>query len=350
MIYNSFFETISKKKYEINLIMVKKILVKKYISDKIMEKKEGEYFTKKDFNLIIKSDADVYYIDDDGKKKILLKFRKKIVPKKLSIDAFNAFNKASKKKHNNRGAAAGKLDFSKLPNYVGSLVDTNKGGFRTKFIGKFTKKKHKQLISNYSPSNIIGYYDKPDRNKKGKGIPCRKTVFTEKEIKKWKKGLPYIKYMDKCFKNLNPIEYTNQIKEAKKSKFHVKGTSFSTATINNNWQTALHKDDGDYKDGFGNLCVIERGNYEGGYTGFPQFKVAVDVRTGDYLSMDVHNWHCNTPLYGNNFDRLSIVAYLRSGMSECPKKIREFKIRQNRFGGKRKVKKKKTLKKNKSGN
>ena len=35
----------------------------------------------------------------------------------------------------------------------------------------------------------------------------------------------------------------------------------------------------------------------GGYTCFPQFGIGVDVRRGDFLAMDVHEWHMTTPIY-----------------------------------------------------
>ena len=40
-------------------------------------------------------------------------------------------------------------------------------------------------------------------------------------------------------------------------EFAIGNTAFSTVTINYSWRTALHKDAGDYMDGFGNLIVIE---------------------------------------------------------------------------------------------
>jgi hypothetical protein len=65
--------------------------------------------------------------------------------------------------------------------------------------------------------------------------------------------------------------------------------------------------------------VIQEGNYEGGFTGFPQYGVAVDVRTGDFLAMDVHEWHSNTKIIPGNKDysRLSLVCYLREKMHKC---------------------------------
>ena len=63
--------------------------------------------------------------------------------------------------------------------------------------------------------------------------------------------------------------------------------------------------------------MVEKGveKYEGGFTGFPQYGVAVDARHGDFVAMDVHQWHCNTSIVGNG--RLSVVCYLRSGMLKC---------------------------------
>ena len=84
---------------------------------------------------------------------------------------------------------------------------------------------------------------------------------------------------------------------------------------------ACHRDSNNLKDSFGNLVVIEKGNYEGGYTGFPSYQIAVDVRTGDFLAMDVFELHCNTPIILNTPDavRLSIVCYLRQGIYEKSK-------------------------------
>ena len=75
---------------------------------------------------------------------------------------------------------------------------------------------------------------------------------------------------------------------------------------------------GDLKEGFGNLVVLEEkeGQYEGGCTGFPQFKVGVDCRHGDFLAMDVHEWHGNLPIQLKTPDaiRLSVVCYLRTNI------------------------------------
>ena len=79
---------------------------------------------------------------------------------------------------------------------------------------------------------------------------------------------------------------------------------------------------------------VNPNDYDGCYTGFPQYGVAVNVTHGDFLGMNVHEWHCNTefkPLSdkikgkwnnrekANNwyFNRLSMVCYLREKMLRC---------------------------------
>ena len=80
----------------------------------------------------------------------------------------------------------------------------------------------------------------------------------------------------------------------------------------------------------------------------------MDVRTGDFLAMDVHEWHCNTEFkkktnkifkdgfkdidIKNNwhFNRLSMVMYLREKMIKCKNKS----LWKNKLGGGKKNKQK----------
>ena len=315
------------KKKKVNK-KVKEIIVEKIISDEKVAKLEGKYLSDNYFNTIIRNDTDIFYFKDN-KKILLAKFRKNVLPKKECRKVIENLKEAAKKEHDNRGAAAGRLDFNKLPDYI----DKNKVKKQSRYVirGYYSKKKGgyvEQIIGNKAKSNIIGYYDKPDRNL-GKGAPlCRLTSFNEKNLQKFNNVIPFIESVDNQFKKLVPIHYKKQHKRAHQTKFVIKNTAFSTLTINHNWRTALHKDTGDFKDGFGNLVVCEEGKYTGAYTGFPQFGIAFDVREGDFLAMDVHEWHCNTKIKGkkkknnggiieDDFSRLSLVCYLRDKMIRC---------------------------------
>ena len=331
---------------------VKVYNLKPHMSDMEISKLEGTYFNDNDMDLIIKEDADVYRYDHLGNKHLLLKIRKNVIPKDICKKTFDALIEEAKKPHTNRGAAAGLLTKRKLPKYVKELVV--KGKLRGKYIGH-NDRVRKDDISNISYSSIIGFYDQIDRNyyrrmtqKKNKEIinpmvPCRMTKFTKEQPEKWKATWDFFKTINNIFKSLVPDAYTKQIERASKTpEFQILDTAFSTATINYNWQTALHRDAGDFEEGFGNLVILEdprkeRMKWKGGYLCFPQYKVGIDVRNGDYLAMDVHQWHANTEIFPFRSSknkskkesqkekdklehaRLSIVSYLRKNMIKCEK-------------------------------
>ncbi len=320
--------------------------VKPQISDSEIAKLEGTYFSVDDYDIIIKGNADVYRLDDKGNRHLLLKIRKNVIPKKICQKTFMALEDEAKKPHTNRGAAAGLLTKRKLPPYVKEIFQ--KGRFRGKYYGHDNRLR-KDDISNLSRSSIIGYYDQMDRNyyrrssrKKDKRIltvPCRLTKFTKDQPEKWAMTFDFFKTINRQFKKLVPEGYIKQYERASMTpEYQILDTAFSTATINYNWQTALHRDVGDFEDGFGNLVILEdprhdRHTWEGGYLGFPQYKIAVDVRNGDFLAMDVHQWHSNTPIKMNNKNntnisklepaRLSVVSYLRKNMLKCSDEKRE---------------------------
>lgn len=299
---------------------VKEYIVRKIMSDEEIASRIADYFYDKDFKICLREDADVYHIDN-GEKKLLLRFRKKVLDENLCKIGIECLKKAAMKKHDNRGAAAGPLDPNKMPSYANDpSLWKNATKFRIlKYDSKETGNTVNNSLGNLTMSNIIGYFDKPDRNIKVNAPKCRTTAFTSQQVDKWKKVVPLIKNIDRQFKLLIPDRYKVQYKQAHQTPFVIKGTAFSTVTINYNWQTALHTDKGDLPAGFGNLVVLEEGEYTGGCTGFPQFGVCADVRHGDFLGMDVHEWHANTPLVGitDDFTRLSMVCYLREKMIRC---------------------------------
>ena len=303
---------------------VKKLIVKKIMTDKQMDDKEGEYFDEKHYKHIIKSNCDCYREDDEGNQHLLATFRRSVLPDKLCKIGIKCLKKAAQKTHDNRGASAGIIDFKqleKLPTYANQPKQFNRVdkfrimGYKSKESGKWVN----NSFGNISMSNIMGYFDKRDRNLGDNAPPCRTTAFTSQQVEKWKKVIPLIKSIDKQFKLLIPDKYKIQYNRARKTPWYINGTSFSTVTINFNWRTALHQDSGDLDEGFGNLVVLEEGKYTGGYTGFPQYGVCVDVRHGDFLGMDVHEWHCNTKIkpITKDYSRLSLVCYLRKNMIKC---------------------------------
>lgn len=315
--------------------MVQTKYFSKIMTDKEIDSREGEYFDQSHYHTIINTDSDGY--SPDGK--LLFKFRKNVIPPELSKMALESWRKAAKKTHENRGASSGPLDRGKLPAYIGKFLDPGK--FRTHFVSAHSGNHSKQYVSNLSPSNIIGYFDKPDRNLKTGAPPCRLTAFNADQPELWEQSVPFIEHVDQIFKNIVPTLHKKQRQRAAQTpQFCIGNTCFSTVTINYSWRTALHKDKGDYTDGFGNLMVLEDdenpNTYKGCYFGFPQYGICIDIRQGDFCGMDVHQWHCNTEFIqptmsgggkkeklamekrnGWDFNRLSVVLYLRENMVRC---------------------------------
>jgi hypothetical protein len=143
--------------------------------------------------------------------------------------------------------------------------------------------------------------------------------------------IPLIKDIDRMYRVLVPEKYAIQRAKANETAYKVPGTAFSTMTTNLNVCTAIHKDTGNLDESFGNLVVIEHGAYTGGYTCYPEYRIGVDVRSGDFLAMDIHRLHGNTPIKKQDKDaeRLSLVCYLRKGIWEKTKGTTAKEVQEN---------------------
>ena len=188
-------------------------------------------------------------------------------------------------------------------------------------------------------SGIGGYYGRYPR------IPyCRTTLYSGGDVNRWEKCLNYINKVDHYFKELLPTRHAIQKKVADTidPDLRIGDTAFTTITINNNFRTACHRDAGDLKEGFGNLSCTGKGEWDGGYTILPEYRVGVKLNPGDVLIMDVHQIHGNTAIREKNtgreakfignkknedfavdFERVSLVCYLRENMTECGSKVYE---------------------------
>ena len=164
-------------------------------------------------------------------------------------------------------------------------------------------------------SGIIGYADRYAR------IPyCRTTEFTYKHFEQYKKSLPYIRYISNLFKKYVPERWAKQKEQwdLTNDDFKIKDTVFTTVTVNKNFRTASHYDAGDLEEGFGNLAVLQTGDYTGGYTVMPKYGIGLNVRNFDLALFDVHELHGNTEIKPKGFyERISVVCYFRKKMIEC---------------------------------
>jgi len=319
------------------------MIIPKLMNEEESKKLEGTWIDHNHIKYpVVDENMDVYYIDGNGDRKLLLKFRKNCISSALIKNGWDSYKDLAKPSRG-RGASAGPIAKDSVYWQKRTIVNTNK--WSTGYLkpdGTVSKMK----VNNQVASNPIGFYESSTNFCK---LPCRLTHFTRTNFDKYKGGLPFIQKISDSFQHMIPDSYEKQLTQANlKPHLKIPDTCFSTITINRNFRTACHKDAGDYKKGFGNLTVIERGKYHGGYTVFPQFGVAVDVRSGDFLAMDVHQWHSNTPIYETKEDklynetlepafkdnpkvgttgiyekytRLTFVCYLRDKISKCPDDI-----------------------------
>ena len=364
--------------------MVNKLVVSKILTDKEAKALEGTWIDESHIKIpVLNESVDIYYLDNEtGSEKLLLKFRKGVITDneiRLGWKAYKDLAKPSR----GRGASAGPIDTNNQ--YWSKRVVVNNKKWMTNYLNpkglelkqkydemsieglinlanelevKYTNLSKENLIiniikkqkgvskmkvNNQVASNPIGFFD---ADNKMCNLPCRLTHFTRTNFDKYQEGFPFLQKIDKLYKELIPDAHQRQLDRAnKKPLFKISDTSFSTITINRNFRTALHRDAGDFREGFGNLTVIERGKYHGGYTVFPQFGVGIDLRNNDFVAMDVHQWHCNTPIYETEEDkifneslepvfkdnpevgtegiyekytRISFVCYLREKIAKCP--------------------------------
>lgn len=314
-------------------------------------KYQGCFVNEDHYAIILNDDCDVYMpqnqdvlalFDENSspEDRLLASFRKKVVPEELTKLAWDCLLGAAAVS-DNRGMAAGPLDERYLRSNAqnGNLVPL--GPNRAKYllpdgsVGSTT-------IANRVRSGIMGNFDASPR------VPyCRQTGWSAGNPEKTEGVIPYLEALNACFRKQAPNHWLAQKNFVDEHRVHpdwtLGDTVFTTVTVNKDWQTAVHQDAGDFPGGYGNLSAVEGRPYRGGYTGFPKFKIAVDVRTGDFLAMNVHEWHGNTRMFpvlpppegkdswddpmnpdgDHGFDRLSLVCYARFGMRECEGKEKE---------------------------
>lgn len=166
-------------------------------------------------------------------------------------------------------------------------------------------------------SGIAGWFDRYPRIPYG-----RACAYNEHEPERFKLAYPFLQHLSAAFKQHLPIKHAAQQAYIDRldPEFYVPNTVFTTITVNKNFRTAAHRDAGDLSVGFSNLSVVAKDNdYDGAYLVLPEIRAAVNIRPGDLLLVNNHEFiHSNTPLIaksGVELERISIVCYFREGMA-----------------------------------
>ncbi len=274
----------------------------------------GLKLNEQSYDTLLDGDCDVFTPEGD----LLLKLRRKCIPASVAAQAF-AVLRTIKAKTNNRGMATGKL-------YMNSAPSTKADGTASKTTG---------VASEYAVmSAVIGYFDRYPR------IPyCRQTAFNADHPEKFAQVLPFIKACDDVYAREAPERYALQKAWADRTtpEFVIHGTTFTTITVNQNFQTAVHTDKGDLKDGLSCITVLRGGEFQGATLVFPHYRVGVRLDSCDLLMFDSHHMHGNTPLFGKvgAYERVSCVLYYRERMIDCGTAAEELERAKSRKLGDR---------------
>lgn len=266
---------------------------------------KGKFLDKSNYDLVVNEDCDGY--NTNGA--LLFRYRKNAIPYEVLKNGYESF-KDSIELTEGRGLASGS-----------SHKRIRKDGT----ISNIT-------VGNKVYSGNVGYMDA------GAMIHyCRKTAFAKQYFDKFKQGIPFVEFIDKLYAELCPKHYNRQLAIAKgtNQNYRIAETSFTTVTVNRNFQTAVHKDAGDFPQGFGNLIIYREGYYEGAYFCMPEYRVAIDMQNCDVLFADVHKWHGNSPFINcsEDFMRIAFVLYYREYMYKCKQPAEELqKIKMDETG------------------
>ena len=268
-----------------------------------MDAKVGKLLTEKDFGVVLTQQTKV--LRPDGKP--LCIYLPGAIPEELRDAVYPTLHELRKFESHNRGKASGMRR-------VAPKHDDPSKGTRTS-------------TSDTVASAIIGSFDPAG----GKSY-CRLTAWTGDEAEKFESLQPLFHHIGALYAQHVPDRYAVQMECVKQTQAEwvIHGTPFTTVTVNNSYPTGVHQDSGDLPEGFSNVTVLRRGSYSGGMLTFPEYGVSVDLKDGDTLLMDAHDWHGNTVMTcgvcGERIghiheecgtERISVVCYYRTKMREC---------------------------------
>lgn len=155
---------------------------------------------------------------------------------------------------------------------------------------------------------------------------CRATAMFKKEYDVFQEYTKYlIEEISNLYEQFCPEMYNKQesFVGSLPKNMRLGNSVFTTLTVNVDFRTAAHRDEGDFKEGFGNLCVFQDQDsdkkFKGGEFLMPEYKIGFKIEEGDLLLVDVHQIHCNNPI--QNTGRISLVCYAMQKIARCPSKV-----------------------------
>ena len=320
---------------------IETIFAKAIYSEEQLKKLKGLYVDDDSYDILIDGDCDVF---DSETKEVVLKYRKNQISQDLKDVAWTNCRHLAKSSRG-RGAAAGPINPEEVYWKKRDIYWSKKWSAKYMVADKINggTKESSMKVNNEVASNPMGFYG--ETKSLGLDLPCRLSHYTKTHMDNYESAKPFFQRMGDLYQELLPEKYNEQKERAEINEFHIEGTPFSTVTINRNFRTGLHQDSGDF-GGWAAMSVLEEGQYHGGLLVFPKYRIALDLRQGDFLIANVHEYHCNTELFesisdkiyndthpssfkdnlkvgilglNNRYSRLSFVCYLRADIIKCAK-------------------------------
>jgi hypothetical protein len=115
------------------------------------------------------------------------------------------------------------------------------------------------------------------------------TVSTTKRWDEFVEQKGFFHEVNTIFKETLPAKFQvlmDRFSKVKDERYNLFGTAFTTATINNNFQVAMHRDGNNAEGAVAALCVMEIGDWKGGEFVFPELGIGFDIRAGDIFIGD----------------------------------------------------------------
>ncbi len=303
------------------------------IYEKVFEATKGQYYDASHYNQIIRDDAHGTYPDGTT----LFRFIKGAIPEENRQEYKDIIKPVAKSKTKNRGQAAGPCNLKyfhkkavKHSDKHGKIDNDEKDRYSV-YYKEASGKVVNRCQSNQTRSGVAGYFDKIA------GLPCRKVGWSRDNLKKHEVLCGLARDIQHNHREKEPESFYYHLEHAEQSPSYLFQESiYSTMTLNYDFRTACHKDSGDLVGGLSTLTIFEDipNNYEGCYLGLPEYKIAFDLRDGDTLLFNAHEFHANTELKvlteklpiddltGNHFaGRMSVVCYLRDKLKNCPQSV-----------------------------
>lgn len=182
----------------------------------------------------------------------------------------------------------------------------------------------------YARDGVMGALD-PTRNK---AEYCR---ITQHDVNDIPVALAHAEFLRDVYAKYAPEHYQRQLDAIRQVDPHwtIRGTNFSTATINWCFPTYPHIESGDFKPGLGVITAYYAGPCPYSWLVFPGYGVGILVKAGEILLADVGtDVHANTTIpehdgYGITSGRLTTIHYLRPKLMNCGTAQEELKRRED---------------------